>query len=75
VVLCFRYLLENLSEEQLLAIDREGDVANCAVTEYRFDPTAGTDGALVLERYNFVAPLEEAGAPITSAPDLNKAAR
>ena len=75
VVLCFRYLLENLSEEQLLAIDRKGDVANCAVTEYRFDPTAGTDGALVLERYNFVAPLEEAGAPITSAPDLNKAAR
>ena len=67
VVLCFRYLLENLSEEQLLAIDREGDVANCAVTEYRFDATAGTDGALVLERYNFVAPLEEAGS-ITSDP-------
>jgi probable phosphoglycerate mutase len=75
VVLCLRYLLENLSEEQLLAIDREGDVANCAVTEYRFDPSARTDGALVLQRYNFVAPLEDAGAPVTSAPDVNKAAR
>src|SRR5688572_13136246 len=70
VVLCLRYLLENLSEEQVLAIDREGDVANCAVTEYRFDPSAGPDGALVLQRYNFVAPLEEAGAPVTSAPDV-----
>jgi broad specificity phosphatase PhoE len=27
VVLCFRYLLEDLTEEQLLNIDREGDVA------------------------------------------------
>ena len=34
VVLCMRYLLENLDEAQILAIDAEGDVANCAVTEY-----------------------------------------
>ena len=38
VVLCLRYLLETLDEQQILAIDREGDVANCAVTEYVFDP-------------------------------------
>jgi 2,3-bisphosphoglycerate-dependent phosphoglycerate mutase len=36
VVLCLRYLLENLNEEQILAIDREGEVANCSVTEYAF---------------------------------------
>jgi hypothetical protein len=28
-----------------------------------------------LKRYNFVAPLEREGAPITSAPDENVAAR
>ena len=37
VVLCLRYLLEHMTEEQILAIDRDGDVANCAVTEYRLE--------------------------------------
>ena len=64
VVLCMRYLLENLDEERILAIDREGDVANCGVTEYAFEPPAG----LVLVRYNFVAPLQREGAPITAEP-------
>jgi probable phosphoglycerate mutase len=75
VVLCMRYLLENLTEEQILAIDRKGDVANCAVTEYRFEPGLGPHGGLVLERYNFITPLEEAGEPVTAEPDLNAAAR
>lgn len=75
VVLCVRYLLEGLDEAQLLAIDAEGDVANCAVTEYSFDPGVGKDGGLALQRYNFPAPLERAGAPVTSEPDANVAAR
>jgi broad specificity phosphatase PhoE len=75
VVLCLRYLLENLTEQQILAIDAAGDVSNCSVTEYRFDPSRGTKGSLGLFRYNFVAPLEAAGAPITSAPDTKVGAR
>jgi probable phosphoglycerate mutase len=75
VVLCLRYLLEKLSEQQILAIDREREVANCSVTEYRFDPALGNDGGLVLRRYNFVAPLEEEGTPVTAEPDPNAAAR
>ena len=75
VVLCMRYLLENLTEEEILAIDAEADVANCAVTEYRFDPDCGRNGALKLHRYNFTAPLERAGAPVTSEPDAPVAAR
>lgn len=75
VVLCLRYLLEGLSEQQILEIDAEGDVANCGVTEYRFEPGEGHDGALKLARYNFTAPLERAGAPVTSAPDAAVAAR
>jgi broad specificity phosphatase PhoE len=29
VVLCLRYLLENMDEDKILRIDAEGDVANC----------------------------------------------
>lgn len=75
VVLCMRYMLEGLDEAQILAIDAEGDVANCAVTEYSFNANAGKDGGLVLMRYNFVAPLERSGAPVTSAPDAKVAVR
>ncbi|MBV9540651.1 MAG: histidine phosphatase family protein, partial [Alphaproteobacteria bacterium] len=65
VVLCLRYLLEGMDEAQILAIDREGDVANCSVTEYRCEEHKG----LVMVRYNHVAPLTAEGAPVTVAPD------
>ena len=74
VVLCMRYLLENMDEKTILAIDAEGDVANCAVTEYVFDEKK-EGGSLVLTKYNFVAPLEREGAPVTSSPDAKVAAR
>ena len=66
IVNCMRYLLENLDEAKILAIDKLGDVPNCGVTSYRLDPGAN---ALVPELVNFIAPLLEAGAPVTSAPD------
>jgi 2,3-bisphosphoglycerate-dependent phosphoglycerate mutase len=75
VVLCLRYLLEGLDEARLLAIDAAADVANCSVTEYRFDPALGRHGGLRLHRYNFVAPLEREGAPVTAEPDAAVAAR
>lgn len=75
VVLCLRYVIENLSEEEILAIDAKGDVANCAITEYRFDPSAGRDGNLVLARYNVTAPMEHNATPVTAAPDKMVAAR
>jgi broad specificity phosphatase PhoE len=74
VVLCMRYLIENMDEKTILAIDAEGDVANCSVTEYVFDRNSN-GGSLVLAKYNFVAPLEREGAPVTSSPDGNVAAR
>ena len=69
VVLCFRYLLERMTEEQILAVDRDKDVANCSVTSYRFDPDLGRHGKLALSCFNFVAPLEDAGAPVTTRKD------
>jgi probable phosphoglycerate mutase len=75
VVLCMRYLLETMDETTILAIDAQGDMANCAVTEYAFEPSEGNIGSLVLQKYNFVAPLEREGARITFTPDAKVAAR
>jgi 2,3-bisphosphoglycerate-dependent phosphoglycerate mutase len=75
VVLCLRYLLEAMTEDEVLAVDATGEVANCSITEYGFDPGKGTGGELALRRYNFVAPLEDAGAPVTSEPDAMVATR
>lgn len=74
VVLCLRYIIENLSEEQILAIDRDGDVRNCGVTEYAAGTHANGAG-MDLIRYNFVAPLVESGTPVTADKDANVAAR
>ena len=70
VVNCFRYLLERMTEEEILAIDKAKEIANCSVTSYEFNPKLGHHGKLELKLYNFVAPLEEAGAPITTKPDV-----
>ena len=75
VVLCLRYVIERLSEAEILAIDKAGDVANCAITEYRLDQKARGDGALMLMRYNITAPLDERDTPVTAAPDRMVAAR
>jgi len=76
VVLCFRYLLEELDEQRVLDIDREGDVANCSVTHYVNEVRSGEEGdRLVLQRYNHTIPLRQEGAPITRAPDVNRKAR
>jgi broad specificity phosphatase PhoE len=70
IVTCMRYLLERLDEAQVLDMDRQADVPNCGVTSYVFDPRVGRQGKLVLEHVNFLAPLLEAGAPVTAAPDV-----
>ena len=70
VVLCFRYLIERMTEEQILAIDHTDDVANCAITEYAYNETIGRHGRLALRRYNFVAPLEAEGALVTTKKDV-----
>ena len=74
VVLCLRYLIERMDEKTVLDIDSRGDVANCSVTEYAFDPQSA-GGSLSLSKYNFVAPLEHEGTPVTFDPDPTMAAR
>ncbi len=74
VVLCMRYLLDGMDEDAILAVDRQGDVANCSVTEYAYDPQENPDG-MVLRRFNFTAPMEQEGTPVTAEPDQQVAAR
>jgi probable phosphoglycerate mutase len=75
VVLCLRYILEEMDEAQILAIDKAGDVVNCGVLEYDFEPDDARACVPRLTRYNFAAPLIEEAAPVTSAPDAMVAAR
>jgi ribonuclease H / adenosylcobalamin/alpha-ribazole phosphatase len=52
VLYSMRYILENLDEAEILAIDAAGDIANCSVTEYRLDDASGH---LKLESFNRTA--------------------
>ena len=70
VVLCFRYLMERMTEADILEVDRDNQIANCSVTAYEFDSHAGRHGKLVLNRFNFVAPIVEAGEEVTRQPDV-----
>jgi broad specificity phosphatase PhoE len=69
IVNCMRYLLEGLDEAEILALDRLGDVPNCGVTSYEHDPLESSGEGMVVDLVNFVAPLREAGAPVTVEPD------
>jgi 2,3-bisphosphoglycerate-dependent phosphoglycerate mutase len=69
VVLCFRYILEELDEAQILAIDKQADVLNCGICQYEFEPDA--DGLCVpaLSLWNHGTPLDAEGAAKTSEKD------
>lgn len=75
VVLCLRYLMECMTEAQVLAIADEHDVANCGVTSYAFNRSAGRRGKMELKLFNFVAPLVEAGADVTTRRDVPAGAK
>jgi 2,3-bisphosphoglycerate-dependent phosphoglycerate mutase len=70
VVLCFRYILEELDEEAILGIDKQSDVLNCGIAAYDFASDADGLAAPALSLWNYGAPLEAEGAPKTSARDV-----
>jgi broad specificity phosphatase PhoE len=69
VVLCFRYILEELDEAAILGIDKQAEVLNCGIAAYDFAPDAKGEFVPELSLWNYGAPLEAEGAPRTSAPD------
>jgi broad specificity phosphatase PhoE len=77
VVNCMRYLLERLSESEILTIDAKGDVPNCGLTAYEpAGPEARRRGLnWQLRELNFVLPLEVGGQPVTAERDAPAAAK
>jgi broad specificity phosphatase PhoE len=61
IVLLFRYVLQQLSEAQVLQIGATEPVRNVSITQFN----RGDDGRWQLTRYNDVSHLERTGAPIT----------
>ena len=61
VIMSFRFLLEGLTEEELLRIDGETPLGNCSLTTYR----AVDGGELVLESAGVVDHLDESSAEPT----------
>ena len=71
VVLCFRYILEEMDEAGILEVDKAGDVLNCGVCEYEFEPDDEKSCVPRLVRYNLAAPLiEDEAAKVTAEPDM-----
>jgi probable phosphoglycerate mutase len=68
VVLCMRYILEELDEAQILGIDKEADVLNCGICAYDFDRGEDELCAPKLVLWNHGAPLAQ-GEPQTAEPD------
>ena len=69
VVLCFRYILEELDEAEILTIDKQADVLNCGICAYDFEPDAKGLCVPTLTLWNQGAPLDDEEARKTSAPD------
>jgi broad specificity phosphatase PhoE len=75
VILMFRYVLERISEKDILAIDRQFQLANCSVTTYAHDRNVGPNGGMQLETFNETTHITHAGAPVTAEADAPVAAR
>jgi broad specificity phosphatase PhoE len=69
IVNCFRYLLEGFDEAAILAIDKQADVPNCGITEYGLEPDCD-EACFQLRHANLVVAMAEAGAPVTTEPDV-----
>ncbi|WP_084696793.1 histidine phosphatase family protein [Phycicoccus jejuensis] len=61
VIMAFRYVLEGLTEQDLLGIDRDTPLANCSLTTYR-----SGEGGLELTGYGAVEHLERPGGARTT---------
>lgn len=70
VITLFRYLLERLTEDEVLAVDRAEELANCSLSTFEQDDTSDLPGGLRLTAWNAVHPVVDEGAPVTTEPDV-----
>jgi broad specificity phosphatase PhoE len=69
VVLCMRYILEDLDEAAILRIDKQADILNCGICAYDFEESDNGLCVPTLALWNHGAPMEDEGAPKTSEPE------
>ena len=69
VIFCFRYILEELDETEILDIDKQAEILNCGIASYIFEHELKAVCEPELCLWNYGAPLEAQGAKRTSAPD------
>jgi broad specificity phosphatase PhoE len=65
VIMVFRYVLEELTEQELLVVDKEEQVANASLTRYERD----ADGGFRLISFNEVEHLVAEAEDVTEEPD------
>jgi broad specificity phosphatase PhoE len=65
VIMVFRYVMEELTEQELLAVDKEEQVANASLTRYDRD----AEGNLRLTSFNDVDHLTAEAEEVTEEPD------
>jgi broad specificity phosphatase PhoE len=71
VLMLARYVLENLTEQEVLDIDAEHRIANTAVIRYRYEA-----GVPRLEDFNDTSHLDhDRSAPVTEEPDAASVSR
>ena len=75
VVLCLRYILEELTEAQILAIDKQAEILNCGIAAFDFVPNEQALCVPTLALWNHGAPMEEQGTPKTAEPDMMTGSR
>jgi broad specificity phosphatase PhoE len=64
VTMLFRYVLEGMTEAEVLEIDAHESIANCAVTRFELQ-----EGRLTLQAFNDVGHLSEFDEQVTDEPD------
>ncbi|MGN6753165.1 MAG: histidine phosphatase family protein [Intrasporangium sp.] len=69
VIMSFRYVLENLTEPELLDIDREEPLPNCSMTRY-----VEKDGRLRLDHFADTSAVDAAATPATDEPSKTERA-
>lgn len=68
VLMLFRYVLEGITEQQVLDIDAEHRIANVGLLRYRYDGTVPR-----LEAFNDTRHLDDLREPVTREPDVASA--
>ena len=75
VVLCMRYILEELTEGQILPVDKQEKMLNCGVCAFDFELGEGGICVPKLALWNYGAPLEAEGTPQTAEPEMMTGSR